>query len=78
MEDGCINLENKYGHLQVFIYEIIGTAMLFIGINFGRGNPAVSLGAIYLALMVTANATGGNFNLGLTSAVFLVEGKYRY
>eukprot|EP00347_Sterkiella_histriomuscorum_P002806 403366732 len=76
MEAGNFKLENKLDYFILFIYEMMGTAILFIGINFSQGNHALVLGGIYTGCMLTARQTGAHFNMGLTVAVLIVENNY--
>ncbi|CDW91077.1 mip family channel protein [Stylonychia lemnae] len=77
METGNFSIEKTSGYWLVFLYEIIGTALLFIGINFSQGNNNIVLAGIYAACMVTCRQTGAHFNMGLSLAVYIVEDKFK-
>lgn len=77
MEAGNFKLDTLRGYIYLFIYEVFGTALLFIAINFSKGNNIITLSGIYAACILTCKQTGAHFNMGLSLAVFIVEDKFR-
>ena len=54
--------------------ESIGTAILFIAINFSDGNILVVATGILTAAVVSGKLTGAHFNTSVTLAVLIAEG----
>ncbi len=54
--------------------EGLGTAILFLAINFSEGNMLVVATGIFTAAVLSGKLTGAHFNSALTLAVFIVEG----
>lgn len=62
--------------LVIGIMEAIGTAILFIAINFSAGNPVVVVTGIFTGAILSGRLTGAHFNAAVTVAVMLAdEGK---
>ena len=55
------------------ILEAIGTAILFIGINFSNENPVVVISGILTGAVLSSRLTGAHFNAAVTVAVFIAE-----
>lgn len=54
--------------------ESIGTAILFVAINFSEGDILVVATGILTAAVLSGRLTGAHFNSALTLAVFIAEG----
>jgi glycerol uptake facilitator-like aquaporin len=54
--------------------EGLGTAILFLAINFSEGNMLVVATGIFTAAVLSGKLTGAHFNSALTLAVLIVEG----
>lgn len=54
--------------------EGIGTAILFVAINFSDGNMLVVATGIFTAAVLSGKLTGAHFNSALTIAVLITEG----
>jgi len=54
--------------------EGLGTAILFLAINFSDGNMLVVATGIFTAAVLSGKLTGAHFNSALTLAVLIVEG----
>ncbi len=54
--------------------EGIGTAILFMAINFSDGNMLVVATGIFTAAVLSGKLTGAHFNSALTIAVLITEG----
>jgi glycerol uptake facilitator-like aquaporin len=56
------------------LLEGIGTAILFLAINYSEGDILVVATGILTAAVLSGKLTGAHFNSALTIAVFIVEG----
>lgn len=57
----------------IALYETIGTAILFAGLNFSQGNPLVFVTALFTAAVLSGRLTGAHFNPAVTIAVMVVN-----
>jgi len=60
--------------LVIGLLEGIGTAILFVAINFSDGNMLVVATGIFTAAVLSGKLTGAHFNSALTIAVLITEG----
>ena len=60
--------------LVIGLLEGIGTAILFMAINFSDGNMLVVATGIFTAAVLSGKLTGAHFNSALTIAVLITEG----
>ncbi len=77
MEPGNFEVSKKHGYLKVFLWEFLGTFALVLGINFSNGYTLVVMAGIFQACIVTCRGTGAHFNMGLTMAIYIEQGKYK-
>ena len=77
MESGNITLHNLRWYLILFLYEYLGTIILFVGINFSFGNPIYVVGCLFMACIMTGRNTGAHFNMAFSLTVYLLEGKFK-
>ncbi len=52
MEEGNFKLVSKKDYGLLFLYEFLGTFILFVSINFSFGNPAIVCGGVYLSCVI--------------------------
>jgi glycerol uptake facilitator-like aquaporin len=57
-------------------YEFLGMVIFLVGINCSQNNPAVVALGLFISATLTGRLSGGHFNMAITFAVYLVEGKY--
>lgn len=62
--------------LAYFILEMMGTAVLVIGINFHNGNLIVIPIALFCGAMIAGKVTGAHFNMNVTLGIYVIDGKY--
>lgn len=59
--------------LVIGILEGIGTAILFVAINFSKGNPLIVVTGIFTGALLSGRLTGAHFNTAVTVGVFIAE-----
>ena len=77
MEPGNFSIKARYGYYKVFFYEFLGTFLLVLGINFSKGYTMVVMAGIFQACVLSCKGTGAHFNMGLTGAIYIFEGRYK-
>jgi glycerol uptake facilitator-like aquaporin len=55
------------------IFEAIGTAILFVAINFSQGNPLVVIVGVLTGAVLSGRLTGAHFNSAVTIAVWIAD-----
>jgi glycerol uptake facilitator-like aquaporin len=59
------------------LYEFLGMVIFLVGINCSQNHPGVVALGLFISATLTGRLSGGHFNLAITFAVYLVEGKWR-
>jgi glycerol uptake facilitator-like aquaporin len=59
--------------LVIGVLEAVGTAILFIGINFSAGNPLIVVTGIFTAAILSGRLTGAHFNCAVTTGVMMAD-----
>lgn len=59
------------------LYEFFGMVIFLVGINCSQNAASVAALGLFLAATLTGRLSGGHFNMAITFAVYMVEGKYR-
>ena len=64
-------------YLLIFAFEVFGTLILLLGINFNNGNNALVATGLFMAAMYCAKISGAHFNGAVSIGVYILEGKYK-
>ena len=59
------------------LYEFFGCVLFLVGINCSQNDAAVAALGLFIAATLTGRLSGGHFNMAVTLAVYVVEGKWR-
>ena len=70
-----LHYAKDYGFL--FLYEFLGTFILFVAVNFSFGNPAIVLGGVFLSCVIAGRPTGSHINFGATIGIYVLEGRFK-
>jgi hypothetical protein len=76
MEQGLVKDQRLRGYIYMATYEFLGMVIFLVGINCSQNNPAVVALGLFISATLTGRLSGGHFNMAITFAVYLVEGKY--
>ena len=69
-----MEVENaKDNTLKVCFYEMLGSLILFLGVNWGNNPAAVAL-ALYTGVMITGSISGAHHNPAVTLGVLFADG----
>jgi len=77
MEQGLVKDQRLRGYIFMALYEFLGMVIFLVGINCSQNNPAVVALGLFVAATLTGRLSGGHFNMAITFAVYMVEGKYK-
>jgi glycerol uptake facilitator-like aquaporin len=59
------------------MYEFFGMILFLVGINCSQNDASVAALGLFVAATLTGRLSGGHFNMAITFAVYVVEGKFR-
>jgi glycerol uptake facilitator-like aquaporin len=59
------------------MYEFFGMILFLVGINCSQNDASVAALGLFVAATLTGRLSGGHFNMAITFAVYVVEGKWR-
>ena len=76
MEQGLIKNPALRSYLYMALYEFFGMVLFLVGINCSQNNASVAALGLFIAATLTGRLSGGHFNMAITVAVYLVEGKW--
>ena len=76
MEQGLITNPILRSYLYMAVYEFFGMVLFLVGINCSQNNASVAALGLFVAATLTGRLSGGHFNMAVTTAVYIVEGKW--
>lgn len=59
------------------LFEFLGCLLFLVGINCSQNDASVAALGLFIAATLTGRLSGGHFNMAVTLAVYIVEGKWR-
>lgn len=59
------------------LFEYFGMILFLVGINCSGNDASVAALGLFVAATLTGRLSGGHFNMAITFAVYIVEGKWR-
>ena len=77
MEQGLIKNHRLRSYIYMAIYEFFGCVLFIVGINCSQNDATVASLGLFIAATLTGRLSGGHFNMAVTLAVYVVEGKWR-
>jgi glycerol uptake facilitator-like aquaporin len=77
MEKGLIKQPKLKNYLFMVLYEYFGMVLFIVALNCSRNNAAVAALGLFVAATLTGRVSGGHFNMAITFAVYLMEGKFK-
>lgn len=57
------------------LFEWLGTGLFLLGINYSEGTAWIIVASLFIAIILTGRIGGGHFNMGVTVAVYIIEGR---
>ena len=76
MEQGLIKNHRLRSYLYMALYEFFGCLLFIVGINCSQNDASVAALGLFIAATLTGRLSGGHFNMAVTLAVYVVEGKW--
>jgi len=76
MEQGLIKNPVLRSYLYMALYEFFGMVLFLTGINCSQNDASVAALGLFVAATLTGRLSGGHFNMAITFAVYVVEGKW--
>lgn len=77
MEPGILQARTRHDLMMIFLFELIGTSIMLLGICLAKDNVGAAVSCIFSAALLCYRISGAHFNLSLTFAIYIVEGKWR-
>ena len=77
MEKGLIKKPELRNYLYMALYEFLGIVLAIVGINCSRNDASVASLGFFVAATLTGRVSGGHFNMAITFAVYVMEGKFK-
>ena len=77
MEANNIEVKHPKDFLVLAIYELIGTTILTIAMNFAAGRPDIIASGIFVAIVLTFKISGSHFNAGISLGTYILNGQWR-
>lgn len=77
MEKGLIKKPKLRSYLFMALYEYFGMVLFLVGINCSGNDASVASLGLFVAATLTGRVSGGHFNMAITFAVYVMEGKFR-
>ena len=77
MEQGIINRPECRSYMYMALYEFFGCLLFLVGINCSQNDASVAALGLFIAATLTGRLSGGHFNMAVTLAVYVVEGKWK-
>jgi glycerol uptake facilitator-like aquaporin len=76
MEQGLIKNKRLRSYMFMAMYEFFGMILFLVGINCSQNDASVAALGLFIAATLTGRLSGGHFNMAITFAVYVVEGKW--
>ena len=76
MEQGLVKNHRLRSYLYMALYEFFGCLLFIVGINCSQNDASVAALGLFIAATLTGRLSGGHFNMAVTLAVYVVEGKW--
>ncbi len=77
MEQGLIKKPKLRSYLFMALFEFFGMVLFLVGINCSGNDASVAALGLFVAATLTGRLSGGHFNMAITFAVYIMEGKWR-
>ena len=77
MEQGLIKNPRCRSYMYMSLYEFFGCILFLVGINCSNNDASVAALGLFIAATLTGRVSGGHFNMAVTLAVYVVEGKWK-
>ena len=80
MEPGTLKVRNNGDLLTIFLYDMCGTIILLMAVDFSNGltnQPIVICSCIFMAAIMAGRISGAHFNSSVSLCVYIVEGKWK-
>ena len=77
MEQGLIKKPKLRSYLFMALFEYFGMVIFLVGINCSGNDASVVALGLFVAATLTGRLSGGHFNMAITCAVYVMEGKWR-
>ena len=77
MEQGLVKQPGFRSYIPMGLYEFYGMILFLVGINCSQNDASVVALGLFIAATLTGRLSGGHFNMAITWAVYVVEGKWR-
>ena len=78
MEAQTMEINSTKDYLVLGLFEILGTTILTIGMNFGyKLSPDIVSAGLFVAILLTYRVTGSHLNAGVTLGVAIVEKAFK-
>lgn len=77
MEQGLIKKPKLRSYLFMALFEYFGMVLFLVGINCSGNDASVAALGLFVAATLTGRLSGGHFNMAITFAVYVMEGKWR-
>jgi glycerol uptake facilitator-like aquaporin len=76
MEQGLIKKPKLRSYMFMALFEFFGMVLFLVGINCSANNADVAALGLFVAATLTGRVSGGHFNMAITFAVYIMEGKF--
>lgn len=73
MEPGVIKIISKRDYFWLALYEVLGTTLFLLGINYSENDASYVAFALFLAIILCGKVGGGHFNGAVTLGVYMTE-----
>jgi glycerol uptake facilitator-like aquaporin len=77
MEKGLIKKPMLRSYLFMALFEFFGMVLFLVGINCSGNDASVAALGLFVAATLTGRVSGGHFNMAITFAVYVMEGKFK-
>jgi glycerol uptake facilitator-like aquaporin len=77
MEQGLIKKPKLRSYLFMALFEFFGMVLFLVGINCSGNDASVAALGLFVAATLTGRVSGGHFNMAITFAVYVMEGKFK-
>ena len=77
MEQGLIKKPKLRSYLFMALFEYFGMILFLVGINCSGNDASVAALGLFVAATLTGRVSGGHFNMAITFAVYIMEGKFK-
>jgi glycerol uptake facilitator-like aquaporin len=77
MEQGLIKKPKLRSYLFLALFEFFGMVLFLVGINCSGNDASVAALGLFVSATLTGRLSGGHFNMAITFAVYVMEGKWK-